>query len=262
MMKEFCNIKGLSDEQAQALFPDNLIFLGYRGSIAHGMYVPQNDPMSIDDKDLMGIFIAPIEHYLGFGRFDHKEAFIDEWDVVNYELRKFFNLLLKSNPNVLSLLWLPKKHIVYQHDSAKMLFEKRDIFVSKLAYTSFIHYAQSQLKKMTHFNFDGYMGKKRKELVEQFGYDTKNAAHLIRLLRMGIEFLYNGFMQVERTDAEELLAIKKGQWTLEEVKSEAEELFIKADESYKKSTLPDLPVRDSAEKLLMKMIKKYYEMND
>ena len=32
------------------------------------MYVPKSDPDSIDDKDLMGVYIAPIEHYLGFGR--------------------------------------------------------------------------------------------------------------------------------------------------------------------------------------------------
>jgi len=32
------------------------------------------------------------------------------------------------------------------------------------------------------------------------GYDSKNAAHLIRLLRMGIEFLTEGKMYVERAD--------------------------------------------------------------
>jgi len=35
----------------------------------------------------------------------------------------------------------------------------------------------------------GYLGDKRKQLVLKHGYDAKNAAHLIRLLRMGIEFL-------------------------------------------------------------------------
>lgn len=33
------------------------------------------------------------------------------------------------------------------------------------------------------------MGEKRKQLVAKHGYDTKNASHLIRLLRMGMEFL-------------------------------------------------------------------------
>ena len=43
----------------------------------------------------------------------------------------------------------------------------------------------------------GYMGQKRRELVRRVGYDAKNAAHLIRLLRMGIEFLTEGTLHVE-----------------------------------------------------------------
>jgi hypothetical protein len=49
----------------------------------------------------------------------------------------------------------------------------------------------------------GYMGQKRRESVRRVGYDAKNAAHLIRLLRMGIEFLTEGTMHVERADAPE-----------------------------------------------------------
>ncbi len=96
---KFNELNGLSSEQVHKLLPDNLILLGYRGSIAHGMYVPDTDPDSIDDKDIMGIYVAPLEHYLGFGRAQHKETFIEEWDSVCYELRKFYSLLLKSNPN-------------------------------------------------------------------------------------------------------------------------------------------------------------------
>lgn len=57
------------------------------------------------------------------------------------------------------------------------------------------------------------MGERRKALVRRHGYDTKNAAHLIRLLRMGIEFLQSGELLVDRSghDAGELLAIKRGE---------------------------------------------------
>src|SRR5437763_12828961 len=63
-------LKGLSREQVTNLLREGLISLCWRGSVAHGMYVPKSDPDSIDDKDVMGIYIAPIEHYLGFGRQD------------------------------------------------------------------------------------------------------------------------------------------------------------------------------------------------
>ena len=61
-------LKGLSREQVSNLLPEGLISLCWRGSVAHGMYVPKNDPDSIDDKDIMGVYIGPLEHYLGFGR--------------------------------------------------------------------------------------------------------------------------------------------------------------------------------------------------
>jgi hypothetical protein len=94
---------------------------------------------------------------------------------------------------------------------------------------------------MEHGQFNGYMGAKRKALVEKFGYDCKNAAHLIRLLRMGIEFLKDGELYVKREDAPQLLDIKKGCWTLKQVKDEADRLFKLSEETYLKSTLPKGP---------------------
>jgi predicted nucleotidyltransferase len=84
-----------------------------------------------------------------------------------------------------------------------------------------------------------YMGEKRRNLVVKHGYDTKNAAHLIRLLRMCVEFLADGEMRVYRThDAEELKAIKRGEWSLEDVKALAEKLFEDARIARDASPLP------------------------
>lgn len=84
-----------------------------------------------------------------------------------------------------------------------------------------------------------YMGEKRRGLVVKHGYDTKNAAHLVRLLRMCVEFMGSGEMQVYRTtDAEELKAIKRGEWSLERVKELAEALFNAARDAREWSTLP------------------------
>ena len=313
-------LRNLPDEQVSELLPDNLILLGYRGSIAHNMYVPQNDPDSIDDKDLMGVYVAPVEHYLGFGREEVKEKFINEWDAVSYEVRKFIGLLLKCNPNVLSLLWLPERHVIFQHELGRRLRENRELFVSKQAYHSFNGYAYAQFKRMTHFNQEaqremaalesaveergidldqlnatqtqrdsivetgplngetlgalidrykslkrkyfsgGYMGAKRKELVRRVGYDAKNAAHLIRLLRMGIEFLVEGDLHVERADAEQLLSIKRGEWDIERVKAEAERLFKLAEEAYVRSSLPPKPDNQRAEKLCLEIVAGYHRL--
>src|SRR4030095_4135091 len=302
-------LKGLNAEQIDRLLPEGLISLCWRGSVAHGMYVPNSDPDSIDDKDVMGFYIGPLEHYLGFGRKDVYEEWEGEWDCVFYELRKFMGLLLNCNPNVLSLLWVKPNGIIYENEFGERLRNNRDLFVTKKAYHSFSGYAHDQFKKMISFNQEaqllmqqleeqlvsfgidpdscdaghslkhidgqpfvggttemmevvkrfrgerrrfysgGYMGKKRRELVRRFGYDAKNAAHLIRLLRMGIEFLTEGTLYVERADAVELLDIKRGAWPLEKVKAEAERLFQLAQEAYVRSSLAPEPDRERAERL-------------
>ena len=225
--------KGLSDWN---------VLTAYRGSIAHGMFVPNSDPDSIDDKDIMCVCIPPLEYYFGlktYGSRGTKENKFNEWDCVTYEFKKFISLLIKSNPNVLGMLWLEEKHYIYRAPIIKELIERRDLFVSKQAYYSFAGYAKGQMHRMTHGACLGYMGAKRKALVKQHGYDTKNAGHLIRLLRMAIEFLNDGKLYVERKhDATELLEIKKGKWSLEKVQKEADRLFDLADKAYMHSALP------------------------
>lgn len=251
-------LKGLSDAETAELLPPNpLIFVGYRGSVAHGMYVPNSDPLSIDDKDLLLVFAGLREHYHGFGRSEDWERFIGVYDVVGYELRKFVSLLVKQNPNVLSALWLAPHYILKTTPAWRMLVQHRDLFASKAAYHSFTGYAHGQFKRMTHYKFEGYMGEKRKTLVTKFGYDVKNAAHLIRLLRMGIEFLTDGALHVERKDANDLLSIKRGEWALERVKQEADRLFVQAKEAYMRSPLPANVDRSAVEDLLVKLVTQY-----
>jgi len=101
-----------------------------------------------------------------------------------------------------------------------------------------------------------------RQLVRRVGYNAKNAAHLIRLLRMGIEFLTEGTLYVERADAPELLDIKRGAWPLEKVKAEAERLFQLSQEAYVRSSLPAEPDRERAERLCVEMISAYQHLTD
>lgn len=226
---------------------DWCVLQGYRGSIAHGMFVPKNDPNSIDDKDVMSICVPPIEYYFGlkeFGSRGTQEIKRDEWDIVVYEARKFIRLLSQGNPNVLMMLWLEPKFYLKIEPAGQLIIDNRKVFVGRHVYKSFTGYAHGQLHRMTHGEFLGYMGEKRKSLVEKFGYDTKNAAHLIRLLKMGIEFLKDGELEVLRHDAQYLLEIKRGEWPLQKVIDESDRLFKMSEEAYLASTLPYAP--DSA----------------
>lgn len=256
-------LRGLSDDKAIQLVPEHTILLGYRGSIAHGMYRnPEYHIDGIDDKDILGVCIAPINVYMGLDRFEVHEKMLDEWDSVIYELKKMIGLLAKGNPNVLSLLWLEDQSYIFRHPLGNRLIESRDIFVSRQIYHSFTGYAYSQLKRMTHFGDNsfstGYMGAKRKALVEKFGYDCKNAAHLIRLLRMGIEFLLERRLIVQRPDAPQLMEIKLGHWTLEQVKNEADRLFKRAESAYDSCQLPNSPDRNALNNLSVGILTDWF----
>lgn len=234
------------------------ILLCYRGSITHGTYLPKSLPNSIDDKDVLSVVVPDEGYYFGLGGFGSrgtKELFEGEWDIVGYEARKMVRLLAKGNPNVLSSLWLPDKHYIKVEDAGRMLIENRSLFATKKVYHSFTGYAHSQLHKMESFTKEGYMGQKRKALVDKFGYDCKNAAHLIRLLRMGIEFLVQGELTVERPDAQEILAIKQGRWPIEKVKEEADRLFQDAKSAFIHSGLPTGPDMDAINLLCVDIVR-------
>jgi hypothetical protein len=111
-----------------------------------------------------------------------------------------------------------------------------------------------RFRKLHREHFSGYMGEKRKAMVRKYQYDVKNAAHLIRLLRMGTEILETGQLQVYRTaDADELKVIKRGGWTLDQVKAEAERLFAGVEAARARSPLPASPDQPAANRLLMEL---------
>lgn len=220
---------------------DALVLLGRRGSEAHGTYVPPTDPDAIDDRDLMGICIPPARLYLGLSTWEHAEAIKGPWDVVLYDLRKFVRLLIKQNPNVIGMLWLEPEDYLFRSTVGHVLVASRLMFRERRsAFESFSGYAASQLRKMKGGAFKGYMGEKRKALVERFGFDTKNAAHLVRLLHMGIEYQLTGELRVRRTwDRDMLIEIKRGAWTLERVQRYADDKFAEIRDSYARSVLPE-----------------------
>ena len=255
-------MKCVSVEMKAQLIPDDTILLGYRGSVAHGTYTKEYGPNARDDKDLLGVAIGPIESYFGLQKFEQhiKEVEGEDsviWDAVVYELRKYVRLMLKANPNVLSLLFLPEHLYVHRHWLGQKLIDERDIFCSREAYHSFVGYAHGQLHRMTHPS-GKHMGKKRRDLVMKFGFDTKNASHLIRILRVGIEFLATGEIRVLREDATELIEIKKGEWNLGRVEKLADELFCQAQEALIHSPLPLKPDRERAEQLCLEILREWF----
>jgi uncharacterized protein len=81
----------------------------------------------------------------------------------------------------------------------------------------------------------------RSELEARFGYDTKHAMHLVRLQRMGLEALQTGELNVTRADRDELLAIRDGIWTFDELEAQAEAADRLLNSAKSTSCLPEKP---------------------
>lgn len=94
----------------------------------------------------------------------------------------------------------------------------------------------------------------RHELEEKFGYDTKHAMHLVRLMRMAREILETGEVHVWRPDHEELLAIRNGSLAYDDLIEWAENTdeYIRG-EAYQKTSLPKKVDLDKATDILLKV---------
>lgn len=95
---------------------------------------------------------------------------------------------------------------------------------------------------------------KRAALEAKYGFDCKHGMHLVRLMRMGAEILEFGKVNVKRPDAEELLAIRNGAWSYDELIEWAEAQDEKLSELYETSTLPKKADVDFIENLCVESI--------
>jgi len=112
------------------------------GSRAYGLQTPQSD------TDLKGVFLIPKKIYYGLSHTDQVNNTTN--DEVYYELKRFVDLLVKNNPNILELLNTPEDCIRYRHPIMNLL--KPDLFLSKLCRQTFAGYAQAQIKKAHGLN--------------------------------------------------------------------------------------------------------------
>jgi uncharacterized protein len=98
----------------------------------------------------------------------------------------------------------------------------------------------------------------RHKLEEKSGYDTKHASHLVRLMRMGYEILVDAKVIVKRPDREEILSIKNGGWSYEQVMQYAKDMQVKLDEAYKTTSLPRSVDFVKVNELYHKLFQEYH----
>jgi predicted nucleotidyltransferase len=336
----------------------NLIYKVRCGSHAYGTNLPTSD------EDFAGIFIPPLEYYFGLQAFDLLSEQSED-DKSYYSLRKYANLAVANNPNVLELLFVDDQDVLLSTPAGDELRKNKKLFLSQRCQKTFVGYAKAQLHRIrthtkwleqeisdmeklwpfvmneqvtrewvawrfgenmviriaqefereekftqqvlghtgdlvraaknhfyhstesvsnptimevfkssfiicpskedvrffkeTSFKRTGSLSSEsiwefqkhiydeakmkrdqyvtsmaernpiRHETEIKFGYDTKHAMHLVRLLRAGYEILTTGDLHVKRSDAAELLDIRAGKWTYEQVVGYADEMVAKID---------------------------------
>lgn len=105
-----------------------------------------------------------------------------------------------------------------------------------------------------HETWKSQRNPKRAELEAKYGYDSKHASHLVRLMRMCREILTTGKVIVKRPDRDELLAIKQGAWMYDDLIAWAEQQDTDMIELEKTSVLPHGPDRHRLDALCMEIV--------
>lgn len=134
------------------------------------------------------------------------------------------------------------------------------------------------ISPLTHlyFNHDGYSKyckdykdywdwvEKRNEsryennLKHEKNYDSKNLMHTFRLLDMAEEILIEGKVNVRRENRDELLEIRSGKWTYEELVERANKKIESIAEAYEISSLPLNPNIKDIENMLVNLRMELY----
>lgn len=90
-------------------------------------------------------------------------------------------------------------------------------------------------------------------------FDAKNMMHTIRLLQVAYEIMTKGTITNKRSNRDELLAIKQGKLSYDEIMQLAESLLAKIETASLSSRLPDQPNRQKALAVLLTMRNHLYQ---
>ena len=114
------------------------------GSKAYGTNTAESD------TDLKGIYIQDPLEVLSYNEYVPQQ--LPDKDTTYWEVGRFIELLCKSNPTVLELLFSPEDCILDEHPLFKMIKDNREIFLSKECKNSFMGYAKAQIYKAKGLN--------------------------------------------------------------------------------------------------------------
>lgn len=170
---------------ADVVVPGTVLLSGVVGSTAYGLAVEGSD------VDRLGIFAFPTSVLHGLAT--PKESVVTtKPDAAFHEARKASRLLLKCNPTMNDILWLPRYEV--KTALGDELVGIRDAFLSaKYVRDAHLGYAADQCRKLLSRGDGSFSADTRKRTA-------KHARHLARLVDFGYELYTTGRLTVQVAD--------------------------------------------------------------
>ncbi|OIO72825.1 MAG: hypothetical protein AUJ85_09345 [Elusimicrobia bacterium CG1_02_37_114] len=207
------------------------------------------------DNDIRGILLPSLDECLSLNGLQDIRNSDENEDRVMYTIQKFVRLAINSNPSVFEWLFVPGHCIRIMEEPAKILRANRLMFLSKKIYCRFKGFAYSEFQNLTKLT--GETGAKRKDQILKFGYSLKNAMNCIRLLEQGVELLNKAHITMPRPNCQELVQIKQGKFSYEQIVNKFDNLLKELEEAKINSKLPDVPRVNDVDKLMIRLIKDF-----
>ncbi|WCF11628.1 nucleotidyltransferase domain-containing protein (plasmid) [Paenibacillus thiaminolyticus] len=234
---------------------EKTILLAPTGSYAYGTNTANSD------RDFKGICIPPIDYYFGLESFNEYNTTggknfrntKDDIDVSIIHINKFVKDAMQGVPNNIEILFVRPEDYLKVSPPGQLLIDHRHLFLSKQIYKKFGGYALSQFQKLKNKSMNGTG---RRELIEQYGYDTKFFMHAVRLLTSAIEILETGEFSTFRPDREFLLKCRNGRFSFQEALEMIEMYDKQLCSAFEKSSLPKAPDYQKINALLIEINKE------
>lgn len=243
-------------------------YMTIMGSEAYGVST------GISDKDIYGFCMPPKDLVFphlageieGFGRqkkrFEqYQEHHIiekdtrNEYDLNIYNIVKYFDLCMNNNPNMIDSLFTDVTCVVKSTKISDHVRDNRKLFLHKGSWHKFKGYSYSQMHLMKIKQPEP--GSVRYESVQKHGFDVKFAYHVVRLLSEVEQILIEGDLDLRKNN-EQLKAIRRGEWTIEQVEQHFKDKEKGLEEAYLNSKLPHSPDEEKIKKILLECLEEYY----
>jgi predicted nucleotidyltransferase len=260
--------KELAVTKGQKWIADSLQYEVIMGSTAYGVSTDTSD------LDIYGWCIPPKSFV-----FPHTEGYIDglgpspprfeqfsqhhvktarhEYDFTIYNLVKYVQLVAENNPNMIDSLFVPPNCVTHITEVGNMLRDRRKDLLHKGSWHKFKGYAYSQIHKIKNKEFNPNWTTKRKDRIQEIGFDSKQSYHAVRLIDEAEQILLHGDIDLQR-NREHYKAIRRGDLTFDQV---AEYFFNKErdlEKVYLECKLPHGPNWPMINGLVYDILEQFY----